>query len=171
MGFRTICVALVLSSLPIAGCGTIKNTVVTRPEEGGKTPFGGVRHDMVCIRQAANGEYGRTGPKSESEQHPQVFRTLLFAADLSFTYIGDFMTWPYTAAYTYINEPIPTPPVTLTTPPANQPGTMPPATLTMPMPIPAPPPTLPPTTPPATLPIPPLPGTPAPPGSQPKTSP
>ena len=113
MAFRAICVALLLSSLPIAGCGTVANLVKSPPEEGGKSPFGGVRQDVSCIKKAANGESSfSTHPKSESEQHPQVALMLLCAADLPLSLIGDVVTWPYTAAYSFINQPIPTPPVT-----------------------------------------------------------
>ncbi len=81
------------------------------------SPFGGVKQDVYCIKQAANGESGsRTQPKSASEQHPQVARMLFYAADLPFTLIGDAVTWPYTATYTYINQPIPNPPIILAPP-------------------------------------------------------
>jgi hypothetical protein len=113
MAFRAICVALLLSNLPIAGCGTVGNLVKSPPEEGGKSPFGGVRHDFSCIKEAANGEFGsRTQQKWESDQEPQVAQMLFYTADLPFTLIGDAVTWPYTAAYSFINQPIPTPPVT-----------------------------------------------------------
>ena len=114
MAFRAICVALLLSSLPIAGCGTVANLASSRPEEGGKSPFGGVRQDVCCIEKAANGEVGsRTHPKSGSEPWPYTVAPMLFAAaDLPFSLIGDVVTWPYTAAYSCINQPIPTPPVT-----------------------------------------------------------
>lgn len=112
MDFRAICVALLLSCLPIAGCGTAANLVRSQPGEGGKTPFGGVKHDLWCIKKASSGEFGdRTQPKSEPEQYPQVALTLLCAADLPFSFIGDVLTWPYTAAYTFINEPVPAPSV------------------------------------------------------------
>ena len=76
-------------------------------------PFGGVRHDVWCIKKAANGEFGfKTYPESESEHHGQVALGLFCAADLPFSLIGDVVTWPYTAAYTYINQPVPVPPVT-----------------------------------------------------------
>ena len=120
MAFRAIWVALLLSSLPIAGCGTVANLVCSPPEEGGKSPFGGVRQDVYCIK---NGEFGfGTHPKSAPEQHPQVAPMLLSAADLPFSLIGDVVTWPYTVAYSCINQPIPTPPVTqqAPTPPVTQ---------------------------------------------------
>lgn len=122
MANRAICVALLLSTLPIAGCGTIANLARQGPEEGGKTPFGGVRQDVSCIEEAANGDYSfRPHPKLESEQHPQMARMLFWAADLPLTLIGDVVTWPYTATYSYINQPIPTPPITLApTPPVTQ---------------------------------------------------
>ena len=113
MAFRTMCVALLLSSLPIAGCGTVANLARSGPEGGGKSPFGGVREDVSCIKEAANGECGfRIRPKSESEQYRQVALGLFCAADLPFSLIGDVVTWPYTATYSYINQPFPTPPVT-----------------------------------------------------------
>jgi hypothetical protein len=113
MALRAICIALVLSSLPIAGCGTAANLVKSHPEEGGRSPFGGVRQDVWCIKKASNGEFDfRTHPKSESEQYPQVALMLFCAADLPFSLIGDIVTWPYTATYSFINQPVPTPPVT-----------------------------------------------------------
>ena len=82
MAFRAICVALLLSSLPIAGCGTVANLVKSGAEEGGKSPFGGVRHDVSFIH-AANGQSGSgTNPKSDSSD--RLALTLLGAADLPF---------------------------------------------------------------------------------------
>jgi hypothetical protein len=113
MTFRAICVALLLSSLLVAGCGTVANLFWLRPEEGGMSPFGGVRHDECCIKKASNGQCGsRTHPESESEQFRQATQRFLCAADLPLTLIGDVVTWPYTASYSFINQPIPTPPVT-----------------------------------------------------------
>ena len=113
MAFRMICVTLLLAGLPITGCGTVANVVTSRPEEGGKTPFGGVRHDENCIKTAADGKFGLLPhPESESEQHAQVVRMLVFAADLPFSFVGDLVTWPYTATYSFINQPVPVPPVT-----------------------------------------------------------
>ena len=117
MAVRAISVGLLLLSLPMAGCGTVTNLVGSRPEVEGKTPFGGVREDVWCIKAAANGEFGRTEskPEPELEQRPQVPLILLFAADLPLSIVGDFVMWPYTWAYTVINQPVPTPPVTLAT--------------------------------------------------------
>jgi hypothetical protein len=119
MAFRAICVVLLLSSLPIAGCGTVANLAKQGPEEVvGMAPFGGVRQDVSCIKQAENGECGFwTKPKSEPSQHPQVALMLFYAADLPLSLIGDVVTWPYTATYAYINQPIPTPPLTQAPPP------------------------------------------------------
>jgi uncharacterized protein YceK len=112
MTFRAICVALLLSSLPIAGCGTVANLAKPGLGEGGKTPFGGVRQDVDCIQTAANGEFAsRTHPKAELEQYPQVALMLFCAADLPLSLVGDFVTWPYVAAYSFINQPIPVPPM------------------------------------------------------------
>ncbi len=112
MVFRAIRVAVLLGCLPGAGCGTVANLSRPGPEAGGKSPFGGVRQDVSCIQKAANGEgdFG-THPRSDSEHHPQPALMLLCAADLPLSLIGDFVTWPYTATYSYINKPVFTPPV------------------------------------------------------------
>ena len=63
------------------------------------------------------------------------------AADLPFSLLGDIVTWPYTAAYTFINQPTPVPPLALAlAPAANRPqATLPePATQPMPQPMPLP---------------------------------
>jgi hypothetical protein len=104
---------LLISTLTTAGCGTVANLVVTHPEEGGKTPFGGVRQDVGCIKKAANGELAfETPAQPESGQRPQVGLLVLCAADLPLSMIGDVLTWPYTVVYSFINQPIPIPPVT-----------------------------------------------------------
>ncbi len=122
MAFRAICVALLLSSLPITGCGTVANLVNSRPEEGGKSPFGGVRRDMGFIEGSANGGFCcGTHPEPESGPYRRVGLMLLGAADLPFSLLGDVVTWPYTAAYSCVNQPIPAAPVTVTlTPPVTQ---------------------------------------------------
>ena len=72
MAFRTIYFALLLSSLPVAGCGTVTNLTNQKPGAGGVSPFGGVKQDVRCIQQAANGDLGdRAHPKSESGRYPQ----------------------------------------------------------------------------------------------------
>lgn len=112
MTHRAIGVVLLLSTLLIAGCGTVAN--VARPgPEGGKIPFGGVAHDMSYLQSAANGE-GNLGTHSEptATEPPKKGLMVLCAADLPFSFICDVVTWPYTAAYTYINQPIPAPMVT-----------------------------------------------------------
>ena len=102
-----------------------------------------MRQDVSCIHKAANGEFGvRTHPKSEPEQYPQVALMLLCAADLPFSLLGDVVTWPYAVAYSYINQPIPTPPVALATSPLpqapaeSQPQTSPPELLPEPKKLP-----------------------------------
>jgi len=129
MAFRIICVALLLASLPIAGCGTVANLARQGLDSGGVIPFGGVKQDVACMKKAENGEFSFcTQPKPEPEQRPQVAVMLLCAADLPLSLIGDIVTWPYTATYTYINQPSPTPPVMQPpTPPVTQ-ATTPPVT-------------------------------------------
>jgi uncharacterized protein YceK len=112
MAFRIMCLGLLLSTLPTAGCGTVANLARQQPGQGGVAPFGGVRHDVWCIQKAANGDFGVRGhPKSDSEQYPRVALMALCAADLPLSLVGDVLTWPYTATYTYINQPSPLPPV------------------------------------------------------------
>ena len=135
MGFRAICVALLLASLPFAGCGTMANLANSRPDEGGRSTFGGVRQDVACIKKASNGEFGfRTHTNSESEQYPQVALMLFCAVDLPFSLIGDVVTWPYTMAYTLVDQPIPTPPVMLSNTPVTP--AIPTAPMTAAIPIP-----------------------------------
>jgi uncharacterized protein YceK len=118
MAVRALRVALLLSGLPIAGCGTVVNLSRSHPEEGAKVPFGGVSQDVRCMKKAADGEGGdRPLPGSQSEQCGRVALMLGCAADLPFSLIGDVVTWPYTASYTYINHPIPVPPTTEAPPP------------------------------------------------------
>lgn len=110
MAYRVTCFGLLLASLLTAGCGTVANLARPRPEEGGRIPFGGVRHDVSCITRAANGELGPSPqPKSGSGQDPQLALVMLCAIDLPLSLIGDVVTWPYTAAYSFINQPVPTP--------------------------------------------------------------
>ena len=117
MAFRAIRVAMLLASLPLAGCGTVANLAQSHPEQGGRIPFGGVHHDVQCIHQAANGEAGsRTQPTPASEQR-QGARMLFWGADLPLSFIGDVVTWPYTATFTYINQPVFVPPVMQPPPP------------------------------------------------------
>jgi uncharacterized protein YceK len=112
MAIRAIGLALLLSSLPSAGCGTVVNLVKPGPEQGGVIPFGGVKHDVAWINKAAGSEPGcKTAPVSDSEHYRQMALMIFCAADLPFSFIGDVVTWPYTASYTFINEPIPVPPV------------------------------------------------------------
>ena len=114
MAFRAIGFGLLISSL-LVGCGTAANLVRPGPEDG-KTPFGGVKQDMACIQKAANGDLPAHQDK-DTAQIAQVALMLCCAAD-SFrsAWIGDVVVWPYTCAYTFINEPVPVPPVRHRTP-------------------------------------------------------
>ena len=100
MAIRTSCVALLLASLFNAGCGTVANQVRLTPEDG-KTPFGGVHHDVVCIQKA----------KEDPQQSQRVACMMLCAVDLPFSLIGDVVLWPYTVTFNFINQPPPVPPV------------------------------------------------------------
>ena len=143
VAYRVVRVALLLSALPVAGCGTVANLAKQKPGQGGVSPFGGVRHDVWCINKAATGELGlRTHPKSGSEHDSQTALVLLCAADLPLSLIGDIVTWPYTVIYTYINQPPPVPPVTVAPPPPppvpaeSEPQTSPPERLPEPRKLP-----------------------------------
>lgn len=111
MAFRAICVALLLAILPIAGCGTVANLARQGPD-GGMAPFGGVCQDVSCMKKAAAGDaaFG-SHPPPESERHPQAAILLLCAADIPLSLAGDLVTWPYTVAYNFINQPVPVPPI------------------------------------------------------------
>ncbi len=123
--FRITSIAWLLAILPITGCGTIANVVQTNPEDGRKDPFGGVRHDVTCIQQAASGEYVfKKHPSAESQQYPRAILLLCCAIDLPFSLIGDVVTGPYTAIYSYINQPSPVPPL-LQVPTEGQPSVYP----------------------------------------------
>jgi hypothetical protein len=141
MAFRTSCVALLLLSLPVAGCGTVANLARQGPESGGVSPFGGVRQDVWCLQKAANGEIGcGAHPKADSQQYPRVALMLFCAADLPLSFIGDVVTWPYTVSYTYINQPIPVPPILqAAAPPPVTPLPLPVPPDVPPMPVPLPP--------------------------------
>jgi uncharacterized protein YceK len=111
MAVRALYAGLLLSGLLVAGCGTVSNAVLKRPEDGGKTPFGGVREDVAHIKSAAGGGDGKGHSEPELESQPQVGRILIFAADLPFSIVADVILWPYTWAFTRVNEPVPVPPV------------------------------------------------------------
>jgi uncharacterized protein YceK len=111
MSSRHFSLALLLSSLPLAGCGTVAN-LARSPDEDGKIPFGGVKQDLTCIKKSANGESG-----THAGEYPQVALMLLCVADLPFSLVGDVVMWPYTVAFTRINEPVPTPTLTIASPP------------------------------------------------------
>lgn len=120
MVIRAFGFALLLSSLSIAGCGTVANLAKLGPE-GGKTPFGGVGQDIQCIHKAGNGEldfgtHPPSGPDQPLDQRLQLALMVCCYADLPFTFIGDVVTWPYTVSYTCINQPTPVPPVTFAPP-------------------------------------------------------
>lgn len=137
MTFRAIRAALLLAVSPIAGCGTVANLANSRPEEGGTRPFGGVKHDVACINQAADGEIGpRTRPRSESDRYPQRALIAFCAVDLPFSLVGDLVTWPFTAVYAVVNEPIPVPAVVVASPPAPAVAPVPPMPLPTPPPVP-----------------------------------
>jgi uncharacterized protein YceK len=118
-------VALLLLGLLPAGCGTAANLCRSRTEDGGRVPFGGVKQDLECLKKATNGELREATPAPESEQYPQRVLLVFSAIDLPFSLVGDVVTWPYTAAYTFINRPVPTPPV-LIAPPEVPPPALPP---------------------------------------------
>jgi len=92
MAIRAVCVGFLLFSQ--LGCGTVKNTVLTSPEAGGKTPFGGLHEDLQGIWA------------EKEDSHP-----VLCAIDLPFSAIGDVVMLPYTWSYTVVNEPVPIPPM------------------------------------------------------------
>jgi uncharacterized protein YceK len=128
MSTRAVGLALVLSVLSSAGCGTAANLVGAGP--GKKVPFGGVMRDARGMTEARGGA-APAGPGEEWEPKPhQLVALVLCAADLPLSLVGDVLTWPYTRSYTYINQPndylpiqvAPPPPPILVAPPAQVPA-------------------------------------------------
>jgi uncharacterized protein YceK len=135
MTVRAMRVALLLAFLPVTGCGTVANLARQQPGAGGVSPFGGVRQDLECIQKAATGEPGfRTHSRSESEHYPRRALMLFCAADLPLSLVGDIVTWPYAVTYSFINQPIPVPPVMISDLTATPPLPVPPVAEPMPTP-------------------------------------
>lgn len=144
MAFRTTRLAVLLATLPLAGCGTLANVANSRTEEGGRIPFGGTKHDLQCLRGATSGEIGYRGhARPADEAYPRTALGLFCAADLPLSAVADTVLWPYTATYTRVNAPVGYPPIGIgETPPLQG------AAVTSPQAVGPPPPV----TPPATLP-------------------
>lgn len=141
MNIRAIGAAVLLSTLPAAGCGTVTNLARTNTETGGRVPFGGVKQDLACLQSASDEHTGiRRHSTSESEPYPRAMLACFCAIDLPFSLVGDLVTWPYTWGYTVVNEPIPTTPITFADGPAAVPAPLPvpPAPKSMPVPVPPP---------------------------------
>lgn len=139
MSYRAIGVAVLLSTLPAAGCGTVTNLARTNTETGGRVPFGGVKQDLAVLQNASDGHAGvRHHPASESEPYPRAMLACFCALDLPFSLVGDLVTWPYTWGYTVVNEPIPATPITFADGPAAAPAPLPVAPKAMPLPVPPP---------------------------------
>lgn len=99
MSYRRFCVGMMLAILPAAGCGTVANLAKPGVTHGGKIPFGGVQHDRQKIEEAqAAGSAGKA-------------HAIAYRADIPLSFVGDVVTWPYTATYTFINAPVPVPPI------------------------------------------------------------
>lgn len=118
MTSHAIRVALLLSVLSAAGCGTAANLVGAGP--GKKVPFGGVAHDVRRLTEVRDGDFtvGWGGHEWEPQPHQRVGLMVLCAADLPLSLVGDVVTWPYARAYTYINQPTDYPPIAVAPPPA-----------------------------------------------------
>src|SRR5262249_2075224 len=68
---------------------------------------GGVRYDVSRVQQAnADAEARRT---SDPGGFTRAALALPWAVDVPLSVVGDVVTWPYTAAYTCINAPVPGP--------------------------------------------------------------
>ena len=114
MNVRVTTGVLVLACLASSGCGTVANLAHCRPEEGGRIPFGGVKHDLACIQKSSSGEAGKQD--TARDNYPRTALTMLCAVDLPFSFVGDVITWPYTASFTYVNQPAPFTPIQILPP-------------------------------------------------------
>ena len=93
VGRLTVVLTLGAITLLAGGCGTVANTAVLPPEEGGKQVYGGVRVDWEAARHVVaeiSGDYPRS---------PFLFVSGLLAVDLPLSAIGDTVTLPYTIPY------------------------------------------------------------------------
>jgi uncharacterized protein YceK len=130
-----MCTVLLCAIIPVAGCGTFANVARQQPGAGGVTPFGGVRLDVECIRKATNGEpSSAASAEKKVSLYPKWAIVSLCALDLPLSLIGDILTWPYTATYSFINEPVPVPPVMIGTPATTSPAPLPSADVPTPVP-------------------------------------
>lgn len=141
MSSRVMCVAVLLAAVPAVGCGTVSNLARTDPATNGKVPFGGVKQDLAGIQDVTTAEPSfAIHPKARAENHPHWAVALFCAADLPFSLVGDFVTWPYVWAYSVVNKPVPVPPIVIADPaPVPPPAALPPVPATKPMPLPTPP--------------------------------
>ncbi len=108
MASRAACFVVLLGGLAAGGCGTVANLAQPGAGGGGKVPFGGIQHDLYGVQ----GAHEESAPDSlpGSGPPPRLGKGLVCAVDLPFSLVGDLVTWPYTAAYTFINAPVPVPP-------------------------------------------------------------
>jgi uncharacterized protein YceK len=103
MACRAIRVAVLLPALSAVGCGTAVNLVGAGP--GKKVPFGGVQHDVRCLTKATDEFDAGARHPSGAKPHSGAAFQFLWAADLPLSLAGDLVTWPYTKAYSYVNQP------------------------------------------------------------------
>jgi uncharacterized protein YceK len=128
MTCRAIRVALLLLAPSAVGCGTAANLVGASP--GKKVPFGGVRHDVRCLTQAAGEFDDEARHPSEAKPRRPAALQFLWAADLPLSLVGDVVTWPYTRAYSYVNQPTDYPALLVEPPPWAPATPVPPVTPT-----------------------------------------
>lgn len=102
MSCRAIRTTLFLLTLPAAGCGTVANLAGTGP--GKKVPFGGTQHDLACLRRATAGDDAGLGLHAPDGTPARAGEVLLWTADLPLSLVADLVAWPYTRAYTCINQ-------------------------------------------------------------------
>lgn len=100
--------ALLLTVLSTTGCGTVANLADTNTGNGGRIPFGGVKRDAAVLHSTGDGPT-LIAHREFGVAHSQHMLRFLCAVDLPFSFVGDVATWPYTAAYTTVNEPLPAP--------------------------------------------------------------
>lgn len=87
---RLIAAGFLLATLSVGCCGTLTNTVLTTPEEGGGRVYGGVRLDCERIREEIT-----TDPKTSHHCGlPRELQILFFAIDLPSCVFGDTVILP-----------------------------------------------------------------------------
>ena len=138
MNVRATTAVLLLACLASAGCGTVANLCTAGPRRAAASPSVASSTTSRTFRNRPAGT--PTSRRTARDNYPRTALTLLCAVDLPFSFVGDVITWPYTASFTYVNQPAPFAPIQILPPllPAAAPAEAPPEMRPQPLPPPLP---------------------------------